>query len=196
MAKIKNNDLVLLMHAGRKILVRAENKKINNDWGIIDLKKLIGKKFDSVIETSAGKKVSVATPQFYDILAYCKRGPAVILPKDFAAIVSLTGVGKNSEVADIGTGSGWLAAQLANICKKVTTYEIRKDFYQLANRNFEFLGLKNISAKNVDASEGVAEKDVDLVTVDVAVPRHLVSVAEKSLRTGGYFVAYCPQITQ
>ena len=111
------------------------------------MKKLIGKKFDSVIETSAGKKVSVATPQFYDILAYCKRGPAVILPKDFAAIVSLTGVGKNSEVADIGTGSGWLAAQLANICKKVTTYEIRKDFYQLANRNFEFLGLKTFPQK-------------------------------------------------
>ncbi len=211
--KIKRNDLVLLMHSGRSVLVRAEAKGFENDWGILDLKKLTGKSFDSSVETSAGKKITLAKPQFYDLLARCKRGPAVILPKDFAAIVSLTGVGKDSEAVDIGTGSGWLAAQLANICKKVTTYEIRKDFYQLAKRNFEFLGLKNtraeqssaarsrtssacVSAKNVDASEGVAERNVDLFTVDVQKPQYLIEIAAKSLRTGGYFVAYCPQITQ
>ena len=196
MAKIKKNDLVLLLHAGRRTLVRAEDKKFQSDWGILDLKKAIGKNFDSQLDTSAGKKITLAMPQFYDLLARCKRGPAVILPKDFAAIVSLTGVGAQSEIVDIGTGSGWLAAQLANICKKVTTYEIRKDFYQLAKRNFEFLGLKNISAKNVDASEGVPEKNADLVTADVPEPWNLIFIAEKSLRAGGFFAAYCPQVTQ
>ncbi len=194
--KIKRNDLVLLMHAGRSVLMRAEDRKFQSDWGILDLKKLIGKSFDSIVETTAGRRITLAKPQFYDILQRCRRGPAVILPKDFAAIISLTGVGKDSEVVDIGTGSGWLAAQMANICKKVTTYEIRKDFYQLAKRNFDFFGLKNISIKNIDASEGVAERDVDLVTADVQEPQYLIEIAAKSLRAGGYFVAYCPQITQ
>ena len=196
MAKIKKNDLVLLMHSGRNVLVRAEAKSFENDWGILDLKKLIGKSYDSVIETSANKKIILAKPQFHDLLSRCKRGPAVILPKDFGAIASATGIGCSSEAVDIGTGSGWLASQLANICGKVTTYEIREDFYKLAKKNFEFLGLKNISAKHVDASEGVAETNMDLFTCDVQAPENLIFIAEKALRVGGYFVAYCPQITQ
>lgn len=195
MAKIKKRDLVLLLHNDRKVLVRVEDKKIHSDLGILDLKKLVGKNFNSAIETSAGRKIVFAKPQFYDLLAKCKRGTAIILPKDFAVIVSLTGIGKNSVCVDIGTGSGWLAAQLANVCKKVTTYEIRKDFYELAKRNFAFLGLKNVVAK-IDATEGVAEKNVDLVTVDVQEPWYLIDVAASALRAGGYFVAYCPQITQ
>ncbi|MBI2040940.1 MAG: hypothetical protein HYT16_02445 [DPANN group archaeon] len=194
--KIKNNDLVLLLHAGRKILVRAENKKHQSDLGILDLKKLVGKSYNFVIETSAGRKVLLAKPQFYDLLANCRRGPAVILPKDFATIISLTGVGKDSVCVEIGAGSGWLAAQLANVCKRVVTYEIRKDFYQMSEKNFKFLGLKNVALKNKNAVDKIDEKDVNLVVADFSEPWLALPSAGKALRAGGYFVAYCPQVTQ
>ena len=196
MAKIKKGDKVLLLCEGRKKLALAGQGSWQSDFGVLDLKKIVGKNYDSAIETTASHKIILAKPQFYDLLANCKRGPAVILPKDFATIVSLTGVGRDSVCVEIGTGSGWLTAQLANVCKKVATYEIRKDFYQMAEKNFKFLGLKNVVAKNGNAITSMSEKEADLVTVDLPEPWLALPSAGKALRAGGYFVAYCPQITQ
>ncbi|MBI4095393.1 MAG: methyltransferase domain-containing protein [DPANN group archaeon] len=194
--KIKKGDNILALCGGRQKIVVAGQGSWQSDFGILDLKKIVGKNYDSAVETTAGRKIILAKPQFYDLLANCRRGPAVILPKDFAAIVSLTGVGKDSVCVEIGTGSGWLTAQLANVCKKVVTYEIRKDFYQMSEKNFKFLGLKNVVAKNENAITKISEKDVDLITVDVPEPWQVLKSASPALRAGGYFVAYCPQITQ
>ncbi len=194
--RIKKGDKVLVLCAGRQKIVVAGVDVFHSDLGILDLKKIVGKNYGSAVETTAGRKVILAKPSFYDLLAVCKRGPAVILPKDFAAIVALTGIGKDSVCVEIGTGSGWLTAQLANVCKKVVSYEIRKDFYQMAERNFKFLGLKNIVVKNENAIGKLSEKDVDLVAVDMSEPWLALPSATKALRAGGYFVAYCPQITQ
>ncbi len=194
--KIKRGDKVLVLCAGRQKVVVAGAGIFHSDLGILDLKKIVGKNYNSAVETTAGRKVILAKPQFYDLLACCKRGPAVILPRDFAAIVSLTGVGKGSVCVDVGAGSGWLTAQLANVCKKVVAYEVRKDFYEIAKRNFAFLSLKNVVVKNEDAITKVSEKDVDLVTVDMSEPWLALKSASEALRAGGYFVAYCPQITQ
>ncbi len=194
--KIKKNDAVCIIAADRKKLVVAGSGIFHSDLGILDLKKIVGKNFGSAVETTAGRKMILAKPQFYDLLACCKRGPAVILPKDFATIVALTGIGRDSVCVDVGAGSGWLAAQLANVCKKVVSYEIRKDFYQMAEKNFKFLGLKNIVAKNADATKNISEREADLITVDMSEPWHVLKSAASALRAGGYFVAYCPQITQ
>ncbi len=194
--KIRRGDKVLVLCGGRQKVVVAGQGSWQSDFGVLDLKKIVGKNYNSAVETTAGRKIILAKPQFYDLLANCRRGPAVILPKDFAVIVSLTGIGKDSVCVDVGAGSGWLAAQLANVCKKVTAYEIRKDFYEITKRNFEFFGLKNVFAKNENAITKISEKDVDLITVDVPEPWQVLKSAGLALRSGGYFVAYCPQITQ
>ncbi len=97
-----------------------------------------------------------------DFLRKARRGPAIILGKDFGAIVANTGVGSGWKVVDAGTGSGWLAMQLANIvgpAGKVTTYEQRKEFAKIAKENFAKAGFENIKLKVKDIYKGISEKN-------------------------------------
>jgi len=134
--------------------------------------------------------------KFPPILKKLKRGPQVVVAKDFGAIVAYTGVGKESVVVDAGTGSGFLAIFLANICKKVVSYEIRKDFYELALENVKESGLKNIEIKNKDIFEGIDEKNVDLITLDLPNSEKALKHAKEALKENGYVVGILPNIEQ
>ena len=54
------------------------------------------------------------------------RRSQVVLPKDIGTVIAYTGIGKESVIAEAGTGSGFATIQFANICKKVYSFEIRK----------------------------------------------------------------------
>jgi tRNA (adenine57-N1/adenine58-N1)-methyltransferase len=132
-------------------------------------------------------------PQF---LKKLKRGPQVVVPKDLGAIIAYTGIGKESVVVDAGTGSGFLAIFLANICKKVITYEIREDFYKLALENIKLSGLKNIEIKNKDVFSGIDEENVDLVTLDLPNAERALEKARVALKENGYVVGILPNMEQ
>jgi len=125
-----------------------------------------------------------------------KRGPQVILPKDFGMIVAFTGIGKKSACIDAGSGSGWLACMLGNICKRVVSYERREEFAELARENVKRMGLKNVKVKLKDVFEGIDEKNVDLVVLDLADAERAVAHAYKALRQGGHLAAYLPHAEQ
>jgi tRNA (adenine57-N1/adenine58-N1)-methyltransferase len=129
-----------------------------------------------------------------------KRGPQVVLPKDAGLIAAFTGVGAGDRVVDVGAGSGWLAVFLANIVGgkgKVYSYEAREDFADLAERNAKKAGLESvIDVIRKDASQGIEQKDVDLVTLDCADSDKLLPVAFESLKKGGVCVGYLPHVEQ
>lgn len=128
-----------------------------------------------------------------------KRGPQVILLKDAAMMAAYSGLESGDKVVDAGTGSGWLAAYLAKVVApngKVTTYERRKEFIKIAKKNFELFNLKNIKIKNKDIYDGITEKNLDLITLDLQEPFKIIPYAEKALKKDGYLVVYSPQITQ
>lgn len=130
------------------------------------------------------------------LLRKLKRGPQVILPKDLGVIFAFTGVGKKSVVVDAGAGSGFLALSLANICKKVVTYERREEFAELVKKNITRSGLKNITVKLADVFEGISERDVDLVSLDLAEADRVVCHVVQALRPGGFVSAYLPHAEQ
>ena len=135
----------------------------------------------------------------HDVLRKARRGPAVVLAKDFGAIAAGTGLGSGWNVVDAGTGSGWLAMQIANVIGPegtIVTYENREEFAKIASENFKKFGFDNIKLKIKDIYKGIAEKSLNLITIDLQNPWLTVKSAEKALAPGGYFVAYCPQITQ
>jgi tRNA (adenine57-N1/adenine58-N1)-methyltransferase len=134
--------------------------------------------------------------KFIDYYKCLRRVPQIMLLKDIGAIVAETGINSKSVVVDAGAGSGALACFLANICKRVVSYEIRKDFAKVAKENAKKLGLKNAIIKNKDIRKGIAERNVDLITLDLPEPWKIIMKAEKSLKQGAFLVAYCPQITQ
>lgn len=133
---------------------------------------------------------------FPAILKKLKRGPAIIHPKDAGLIIAHTGIGKNSEVVEAGAGSGFLTVQLANVCKKVYSYERKLEFYELAKGNLARAGLDNVELKNRDIFDGIDEKDVDLVSLDMPDAEKAVAGAFGALKAGGWCAGYLPNVEQ
>ena len=131
-----------------------------------------------------------------DFLKKAKRGPAVITSKDIGDIIAFTGCAKGWKVVDAGTGSGFLALFLANLGCDVYTYEKEKRFYDIAKKNIEKSGFKNIKIKKSDITNGIKERKVDMITLDMKNPEKVVKHAYKSLKSGGWLVVYSMHIEQ
>ncbi len=125
-----------------------------------------------------------------------RRGPQVILPKDIGMIIAYSGISKQSVCVDAGTGSGWLAVSLARLCKKVYSYDVRQDFIDIAEKNRVALGLDNLELINKDVTKGIAQRDVDLVVLDMPSSEKALSSARKALRPEGTVVGYLPHTEQ
>ncbi|MEW6035661.1 MAG: methyltransferase domain-containing protein [Candidatus Micrarchaeota archaeon] len=131
---------------------------------------------------------------FPTILRKLKRGgPAVTLPKDAGAVIGYTGIGKDSKVLELGSGSGFMTVQLANIAKEVVSYEKRKEFMELAESNVKRAGLTNVTFRLHDVLHGIEEKDGswDLVFCDIADAEKIAAFAHAALKKGGYLAAHC-----
>jgi tRNA (adenine57-N1/adenine58-N1)-methyltransferase len=190
--KIKKNSLILLL--GKKnYLLRPI--KFSCEFGFFNLRKVVGKSYGTKIKI--GKEdFTIVKPTVTDFLKKAKRGPQVILPKDSSVILSITGCSPKWRVVDAGTGSGFLALFLANIGCKVYSYEKRKEFYEIARKNANNFGFKNISIKNSDVSKGIKEKDVNLVTLDMQNPEKVIKHAFKALVPGGWLAVYSMHIEE
>ncbi len=192
-SKIRAGDKVLLF-GKRSYITAAGNDEFHCQYGKIDLKKLVNKSYGTRIKTHLGEEFVALKPNIIDLLRKARRGPQVVLAKDAAQILAVTGIGKDSIVIDAGTGSGFLAIFLANFVKKVFTYESRKEFFEISRQNIKFAGAKNIEIKNRDAAKGFLQKGVDLVTLDMEEPEKAIKNAHKSLRPGGWLAVYSPTI--
>ncbi len=121
-----------------------------------------------------------------------KRGPAPLHPKDISLVLGYSGLSSQSVVLEIGAGSGFTTVALARIAKKVISYEVRKDFYEIVSHNVSLLGLRNVVLKNEDGLNAENEKErFDLVFCDVPENHKFASLAERVLKKGGYFAAHC-----
>lgn len=188
--------LVLVSGSGRHFYVRNPSKDYHCQHGMVkkeDLKKIKG---SGSVKTNTGIDLFAFQPRFIDVYRKIKRIPQIIPLKDLGVIVAETGINKESLVVDAGSGSGALALFLANIVKKVVSYEIRKDFADVAKENIKLLRLKNITVKNKNVYEGIDEKNVDVISLDLPEPWKALESADKALKVGGFIVSYSPAIPQ
>lgn len=129
-----------------------------------------------------------------------KRGPQVVLEKDFGAIISLTGLQSGDVVIDAGSGSGFLAIRLGSIVApqgKVYSFEWRDDFAELARKNVEKAGLSSVvEIAKADAFAGFPKDGADLVTPDFAGSDKAVPHAFAALKSGGWCVGILPNAEQ
>jgi len=136
---------------------------------------------------------------FPPLLKKLKRGgPAVTQPKDAGLIMAYTGIGKESKVVELGSGSGFMTIQLANIVKEVVSYEKREEFQELAKTNVKKAKLENVTFKLRDVMEGIDEQDesYDLVFSDIARAEEIIEQIAKALKKEGYLAAHCLQSEQ
>ncbi len=148
---------------------------------------------------SLGKEEFTILPAtFTDAYARLQRGAQVIRPKDLGLIMAETGLGKDSVVLDIGAGSGYAAAALARVAKRVASYDVDEKALKVTKENLDSLGMTNVTVRKGDAydEQTVKETDVDLFLLDVPEPWRALGTAKKALKRGGFLVGYTPCITQ
>lgn len=147
-----------------------------------------------------GRTVKVRTASVDDIISTITRKAQMLTSKDIALIIHHCDIRGGSVVVEGGVGSGALTiALLSRVGKegKVTTYELREDFASIAKHNISLADLNDRwTLKIGDIRLKIDEENVDSVVVDIPVPWECVSIAEKSLRIGGFFSAFVPNVNQ
>ena len=162
---------------------------------------------EDLINQSYGTKITVNTKEFYlfkptiiDRLQALKRMAQIILPKDAAHIIIHCDITPGTTVLEAGIGSGALTTVLASMVKpngKVISYENRVDFITHAQKNLDRAGLsKMVIIKEKDVTEGIEEKDLHAVILDIPNPWDAVTHAWHALEIGGVLCTYSPLISQ
>ena len=194
----EGEPILLLDERGRKYLVKAERKQLHTELGVVDLGATIGAATGTKIKSHLDKEFTLLSPRITDHLQKLRRLPQIMLPKDAAQIVAHTGVGPGDLVVDAGVGSGSLAMFLGNLVRpngRVVSYEVRGDFARVAAENIRRAGLENVvQVKLKDIYEGIDERGVDLVTLDLPQPERVLPHAEEALKPGGYLAVFAPCI--
>ena len=98
-------------------------------------------------------------------------GQTISQPFIVAAICSLLELTGDEHVLDVGTGSGYQAAVLAELAREVTTIERVPELYERARALLEANGYRNVDVRLGDGSLGVPERaPFDAIAVAAAAP--------------------------
>jgi tRNA (adenine57-N1/adenine58-N1)-methyltransferase len=199
--KIKLNETIALIDSSyrRYLLVVQDKTDKFKGIGVFNPTSLVGKQYGKEYEIG-NKRFWLFKPSLQDKLLGIKRKAQIILPKDSAHIIMNCSISSGQKVLEIGIGSGSLTIALANAIApngKVISYDNREDFIKHAMKNLEMAGLdKYVITKLKDISDGIVEKELDAVIIDIPNPWDGVGHAWKALKAGGYFCAYSPLISQ
>jgi protein-L-isoaspartate(D-aspartate) O-methyltransferase len=94
----------------------------------------------------------------------------------------------HERVLEIGTGSGYQAAILANVAKDVYTIEIKEKLFAKANRTLRSLGYTNIKTRHADGYFGWPEAaPFDSIMITASID-HVPPPLLKQLKDGGRLI--------
>jgi protein-L-isoaspartate(D-aspartate) O-methyltransferase len=115
-------------------------------------------------------------------------GQTISQPYIVALSADLLNLKGGESVLDVGTGSGYQAAVLAEIASKVYSIEIIPSLGNEARKRLEELGYGNIEIRIGDGYQGWAEKaPFDGIVVTAAAP-HVPAALVEQLKPGGRMV--------
>ena len=128
--------------------------------------------------------------QAYDNVALpIGHGQTISQPLVVALMTEALDLGERHKVLEIGTGSGYQAAILARLCRRVFTIERHRGLLSEANKRFALLRLSNITTRFGDGAKGWPEQaPFDRIMVTAAAPDVPGALLE-SLVPGGILVA-------
>jgi protein-L-isoaspartate(D-aspartate) O-methyltransferase len=109
-------------------------------------------------------------------------------PYIVALMTELLGLKGGEKVLEIGTGSGYQAAILAEIAKEVYTIEIIESLAKSADERLKTIGYKNITVKAGDGYRGWKEYAPFDGIIVTAAPDHIPQPLIDQLKVGGKMV--------
>lgn len=115
-------------------------------------------------------------------------GQTISQPYMVALMTQLGAARPESRALDIGTGSGYQAAVLAELCKEVYSIEIVAPLAEEARNRLAALGYKNITVRRGDGYRGWPEHAPFDVILVAASPNHVPQPLVDQLAPGGRMV--------
>lgn len=115
-------------------------------------------------------------------------GQTISQPYIVALMTQLLQLKPEHRVLEIGTGSGYQAAILAELCSEVYTIEIIEELAKSAAERLRRLGYKNVQVKHGDGYYGWEEHAPYDAIIVTAAPDHVPPPLVAQLKDGGRMV--------
>ena len=116
-------------------------------------------------------------------------GATISQPYIVALMTELLQPAKQQRVLEIGTGSGYQAAVLAQLVDRVYTVEIEPELAETARKTLQSLGYSNVFVRQGDGYEGLPTHAPFDRIILTAAPSEIPEVLTRQLATGGRLVA-------
>ncbi len=159
-------------------------------------KQLVGREItdERVLNAMRRVKRHLLVPEKYRNSAYLDsplpigHGQTISQPYIVALMTQLAQPDKNARVLDVGTGSGYQAAVLAELVPQVYSIEIICPLADSARERLEFLSYDNVEVRCGDGYEGWPEHAPFDVIIVAAAPDHIPQPLIDQLAPGGHLV--------
>ena len=195
-------DLAMLqLPNNKKTIFRLEaDREYQTHKGSVLHNDLIGTPWGRIVETHLGISFLFLPPTLHDLLRNTRRSSQIIFPKDIGYILLRLSIGPGTRVLEAGTGSGALTTAFAWMVGdhgKVYSYDRRQDMQDLSKSNLEHVGLSDrVDFTLKDIAEGINEKDLDAVFLDLPKPELYLSQIHEVLANGGVLGSILPTTNQ
>ena len=201
-----DNTVVVLKNNNHKHLaVLKDDQEFVSQNGVIKFNDI--RELPSIVTSSKNHEYHVYIPSFDEFILLMKRGPQIIYPKDIGSILIAGNINKDSNILEIGTGSGALTLYLNLILDKKSqlfTLDENEKNQRRAQKTIEryltsskINNVVNVNYINTKLSsfsfKDLADK-VDTIITDIPEPWEffLKNQIEKDLN----WVSYLPSISQ
>ena len=115
-------------------------------------------------------------------------GQTISQPYIVALMTDLLRIGPDDRVLEIGTGSGYQTAVLAELAREVFTVEIIESLGERAKTTLDRLGYRNVHARIDDGSRGWPEAAPFDAVIVTAAPAHVPAALVEQLKPQGRMV--------
>lgn len=186
---------------GKRFTLRLyPGERLQTHKGILEFDHMIGLPWGSEVHSHIGNAFYLLKPSLDSILLETPRRSTIMYPKEIGFILVNMSIGPGSRVLEAGSGSGGLTTALAFSVGDnghVYSYEMRKDMQRVAMRNIDALGFsERVTFRRADIAEGMQERGIDAVFLDLPNPEDYLPQVRASLVNGGFFGSLLPTTNQ
>jgi tRNA (adenine57-N1/adenine58-N1)-methyltransferase len=198
---VEGEQIIVVDSKGRQYLVLLqEGGEFHTHTGVVPHALLLGQDEGVTVRSTTNARYTAMRPTLSNFILRMPRGAQVIYPKDLGPLLLIADIFPGVRVLEAGVGSGALSMTMVRAGADVVGYEVREDFAARARENVRtFLGEDALTRYRVevrDIYEGIDERGLDRVVLDLPEPWQVVKHAQAALRPGGILVAYTPSIMQ
>ena len=202
---LDNTVVVLKNNKHKHLAVLKDDQEFVSQNGVIKFNDI--RELPSTVTSSKNHEYYVYIPSFDEFILLMKRGPQIIYPKDIGAILIAGNISKNSNILEIGTGSGALTLYLNLILDKKSrlfTLDENEKNQRRAQKTIErfvasskinnLVDVNYINRKLSDfAFSDLADK-VDTIITDIPEPWEFF--LKNQIKQNLNWVSYLPSISQ